>query len=262
MALYIGQGDVLVGKRNATTGGIDSLRNVGEAPVFEVNITTDKVTDHETSSGLRRQNLSVITKQEAEVTVTFKEPTPENLAFLCYGTEHAIGAQTLTNEAMPTGLVAGVTYRLPKDVAGVSSLVLRDSQGTPHVLVEGTDYEADVTFGTVVFTDTISTLTPPIKVSCVSSDESAVTFMDALPEDVTLILHGINTADEFAPEIWELYRVRINPPDKLPGKGDQPAEFTIKGSVLVDPKKPKPTPTNPNPFGQFGRIRKINAQAA
>lgn len=255
--LYIGQGDVLVGKRNATTGGIDSLRNVGEAPVFEVAITTDTIKDHETSSGLRRQNLSVITKQEAEVTVTFKEPTPENLAFLCYGTEHAVGAQTLTNVAMPSGLVAGVTYRLPNDVAGVSSLILRDSQVTPHVLVEGTDYEADVTFGTVVFTDTLSTLTQPIKVSCVSSEETAVSLLDQTPENVTLVLHGINTADEFAPEIWELYNVQINPPDKLPGKGDQPAEFTVKGSVLIDPKKPKT-----GPLGQFGRIRKIGVAAA
>jgi hypothetical protein len=251
--LHIGQGDVFACKRNAITGGVETMRNVGEAPVFEVNITTDTIKDHETSSGLRRQNLSVVTKQEAEVTVTFKEPTVENLAFLCYGTEQTVEGLTLTNEPMPLGLVAGVTYRLPKDVAGVASVIVRDSTAvTPLVLELGTDYELDEVFGTITPLDSIGDFVQPLKVSCVASDEEGVALLDRTPENVTLILHGVNTADEFAPEIWELYNVQISPPDKMPGKGDAPAEFTIKGSIIIDPKKPKR-----GKWGQFGRIRKI-----
>lgn len=251
--LYVGQGDVIAAKRTAG-GGIGEMRNVGEAPVFEVSIQTDTIKDHETSSGLRREILSVPTKQTAEVTVTFKEPTPENLAFLCYGTEQTVEGVALANAPMPSGLLAGKTYRLPNDAAGVSNVVIHDSTPTtPLLLVEGTHYEIDEVFGT--FTPTAAGIAghvQPFKVSCDVSDEEGVSLMDKTPENITLILHGVNTADDFAPEIWELYNVQANPTDKLPGKGEAVAEFTIKGSVLIDPTKPRK-----GKWGQFGRIRKI-----
>lgn len=255
--LHIGQGDIMVAKRTSA-GAIESLRDIGEAPVIEVEINTDKVTDNETSSGMRRQNLSVITKQEAMVTITLKEPTLENLEFMLYGTQHDIAGVTLTNALMPDDLVAGVRYRLPQDVTQVSDLVIRDSAGTPVILTAGTHYEADTVFGTIMFTSAgISTKTQPFKVSCESSDETGVSLMDNIPENVTIIAHVVNTADDFAPEIWELYNVQLDPTDKLPAKGEKAAEFTLKGSVLIDPKKPKG-----GTWGQFGRIRRLAAEAA
>jgi hypothetical protein len=252
--LMIGQGDVLAGKRRAN-GTVESLRNIGEAPVFEVMISTTKVEDNETSSGLRRQILSVITGQKAEVTVTFKEPTPENLALSTYGTITDVAGQTLTNEPMPSGLVAGVWYRLPKDITQVSGIALMDSAATPVALTLNTHYILDEVFGLIQFTSAgISSKTQPFKVSGTGEDETHVSMLSDTPENITLVLHQINTADGFAPEIWELYNVQIDPADKLEGKGDKAAEFTIKGSALIDPKKPK-DPV----LGQFGRIRKLTA---
>lgn len=255
--LLIGQGDVLAGKRKAN-GSVESLRNVGEAPIFEVMISTDKVKDNETSSGLRREILSVITKQSVEVTITLKEPTPENLAFLTYGTIHEVAGSDITAQSMGSGLVAGVLYRLPNDLTQVSGVVIVDSAGTPATLTEGTHYTLDPVFGTVEFTATgISSKTQPFKVTASGNDETQISMMDNLPENLTLILHNINTADGFAPEIWELYNVQLDPTDKLEGKGEKAAEFTLKGSALIDVTKPKA-----GVLGQFGRIRKLATEAA
>lgn len=257
MALHIGQGDVFRAPR-AVDGSIKELIPVGEAPVFEVMIQTENTKDYETSSGLRTQILHVRNKQTAEVTITLKDATSDNLAFLTNGTRRDQIAQTLTAEPMPSGLVAGKVYRLPKDVTNVTGATFVDSAGTPAALTEGTHYDLDEVFGTIVFTTSgITSKTQPFKVTTTGSGtEEQVSMMDDITsaKGQTLILHNVNTADDFAPEIWELYNVVLDATDKLPGKGDTAAEFSMKGSAILDKKKPKG-----GKFGQFGRIRLLKA---
>lgn len=257
MALHMASGDVLVGLLKPD-GTVDYWRDLREAPLFEVALKVDKEEDFETSSGLNKQILSAIVKQTAELSITLKEPTAENIAFICYGTDaQTIAAATKTARPFPTPLVAGKIYSLPDDMSGIADtgLTIVDSAPTPRTLVKGTDYILDQTFGTIIFTQSaITGSTQPFKITGQIAGEIINTLFSKTPANVAVRLHVRNRANNFAKEIWEFYNCQFDPTDKLTGKSKSPAEFAIKGAILADTTKP-----NDGLFGQFGRIRKLNA---
>ncbi len=243
------QGRVYLGKRDASGLPIE-VRSPGNVADLKLSLKTEVLEHYESQSGQRSLDHRMVKSKSATINLAIEEFTKENLALALYGTHIATLGGTVTDE--PVGgpaPVVGDRYFLahPK----VSSLVVKDSAGTPATLNAGTQYTADVDFGAIQFLDTTG-LTAPFKASYAFGDVSEIgIFTQPLPERF-LRLEGLNTAQGNAKVLVELYRVAFDPLKELALISNEYNKFELEGSLLADASKPYDSV-----LGQFGRIVQI-----
>ena len=243
------QGRVYLGKRD-TSGLPIEVRSPGNVADLKLSLKTDVLEHYESQSGQRSLDHRMIKSKSATINLAIEEFTKENLALALYGTQVATTGGSVTDE--PVGGVAPVVgdrYFLahPK----VSTLIVKDTAGTPATLTLGTHYTADTDFGAIQFLDT-ATFTAPFKASYAFGDVAEIgIFTQPLPERF-LRLEGMNTAQGNAPVLVELYRVAFDPLKELALISNEYNKFELEGSLLADSTKAYDAV-----LGQFGRIVQI-----
>ena len=243
------QGRVYLGKRDLNGNPIE-VRSPGNVADLKLSLKTEVLEHYESQSGQRSLDHRMIKSKSATIMLAIEEFTKENLALALYGTHVATASGTVTDEPIGGATpVVGDRYFLahPK----VSTLVVKDSAGTPATLTLGTHYTADTDFGALQFLDTTG-LTAPFKASYAFGDVSEIgIFTQPLPERF-LRLEGMNTAQGNAPVLVELYRVAFDPLKELALISNEYNKFELEGSLLADSTKPYDAV-----LGQFGRIVQI-----
>ena len=243
------QGRVYLGKRDINGLPIE-VRSPGNVADLKLSLKTEVLEHYESQSGQRSLDHRMIKNKSATINLSIEEFTKENLALALYGTHVATTGGTVTNEQVGGATpVVGDRYFLahPK----VSTLVVKDSAGTPATLTLGTHYTADTDFGAIQFLDTTG-LTAPFKASYAFGDVSEIgIFTQPLPERY-LRLEGLNTAQGNAKVLVELYRVAFDPLKELALISNEYNKFDLEGSLLADSTKPYDAV-----LGQFGRIVQI-----
>lgn len=243
------QGRVYLGKRDSNGNPIE-VRSPGNVAELKLSLKTDVLEHYESQSGQRSLDHRMIKSKSATINLSIEEFTKENLALALYGTHVATASGTVTDEPIGGAVpVVGDRYFLahPK----VSTLILKDSTGTPATLTLGTHYTADTDFGAIQFLDTTG-LTAPYKASYAFGDVSEIgIFTQPLPERY-LRLEGLNTAQGNAKVLVELYRVAFDPLKELALISTEYNKFDLEGSLLADATKPYDAV-----LGQFGRIVQI-----
>lgn len=243
------QGRVYLGKRDVDGNPIE-VRSPGNVADLKLSLKTEVLEHYESQSGQRSLDHRMIKSKSATINLSIEEFTKENLALALYGTHVATASGTVTNEPLGGATpIVGDRYFLahPK----VSTLVVKDSAGTPATLTLGTQYTADIDFGAIQFLDTTG-LTAPFKASYAFGDVSEIgIFTQPLPERF-LRLEGLNTAQGNARVLVELYRVAFDPLKELALISAEYNKFELEGSLLADATKPYDAV-----LGQFGRIVQI-----
>ena len=243
------QGRVYLGKRDINGNPIE-VRSPGNVAELKLSLKTDVLEHYESQSGQRSLDHRMIKSKSATINLSIEEFTKENLALALYGTHVATASGTVTDEPIGGAVpVVGDRYFLahPK----VSTLILKDSTGTPATLTLGTHYTADTDFGAIQFLDTTG-LTAPYKASYAFGDVSEIgIFTQPLPERY-LRLEGLNTAQGNAKVLVELYRVAFDPLKELALISTEYNKFDLEGSLLADSTKPYDAV-----LGTFGRIVQI-----
>ena len=243
------QGRVYLGKRDMNGLPIE-VRSPGNVAELKLSLKTEVLEHYESQSGQRSLDHRMVKSKSASVNLTIEEFTPENLALALYGTYVATSSGTVIDE--PIGCAAPVVgdrYFLahPK----VSTLVVRDSAGTPGTLTLGTHYTADTDFGAIQFLDTTG-LTAPFKASYAFGNVAEIgIFTQPLPERF-LRLEGLNTAQGNTRVLVELYRVAFDPLKELALISNDYNKFELEGSLLADSTKPYDAV-----LGAFGRIVQV-----
>ena len=242
------QGRVYLGKRDVDGNPIE-VRSPGNVADLKLSLKTEVLEHYESQSGQRSLDHRMIKSKSATINLSIEEFTKENLALALYGTHVATASGTVTNEPLGGATpIVGDRYFLahPK----VSTLVVKDSAGTPATLTLATQYTADTDFGAIQFLDTTG-LTAPFKASYAFGDVSEIgIFTQPLPERF-LRLEGLNTAQGNARVLVELYRVAFDPLKELALISAE-YKFDLEGSLLADATKPYDAV-----LGQFGRIVQI-----
>jgi hypothetical protein len=245
---YSGQGDVLLGTRLAS-GDPGIYRHIGEIEPKGVSLEpkVEQFKVKESSSGQRGTLFSLTQGRELMVKWAFQTWNPDNLALQVLGETAVIQGGTVTARALPTGLKAGDI--VPLGNHKVSSLVLKDSAGSPATL-DDTHYTlGDAAFGLVEILS-VTGLTQPLKADFEFGSILQIPAMVAQLPEVSILIRLKNTADAGKRLGVELYRVQLNPAKTLQliqEKGIQNPE--IEGEVLIDPTKPAD-----GDLGQYGRI--------
>jgi hypothetical protein len=244
------QGKVYLGARLAG-GKPGALFWVGDAPKCDVSLQTEAEDQKESYSGNRLTSARLQKGNSASVALTLNWANLKNLAVGLYGTEIDVSSGSVTAEVLPTGLTNGAFIAL--NHGGVSSLVVKDSAGTPATLVAGTDYRLDSANGGVIEILNIGTYVQPFKADYAHTASADVTMFTTAPPERYLLLDGINTIDS-TPVRVRLYKVRFDPSSSIPFINDGFGQLELNGSVLYDAE----AAADAN-LGGFGKIEQPTA---
>lgn len=247
MPYFSGQGRVYLAQRDAN-GNPLALRWVGNVPDLKVSLNIETIEHKESYSGQRLTDLTLVKSKGGEFACTLEDFSIENLELSLYGTTSSTTSGAVSNETLPTGIVAGETRLLANPF--VSSVTITDSAGTPKTL-PATQYTVHAAQGAIQFND-ITTGGPyvqPFKVSYTRGASRRIAMFRQAQPEVWLRFDGINTADGDKPVIIDLYRIAINPTKDLSLIVDDLQRFELSGQVLADMTK-----ANDAALGQFGRI--------
>jgi len=244
------QGVILLGLRD-TNGVPGVFFDTGCADDISLSFNIQKWTHTETCSGQHAIDAEGIKSKDASVAMTLTDFNTQNLLLALNGTDNirAAATSTVTNEVLPTGIIAGQYAILggisPKNTITAASIV--DSAGTPLTLVAGTDYVLDPGSGAIKFINTPGT--QPYKANYTHRMDEYVSFLTAGTNEYWLRFNALNTQNANKISIVDLYRVRLDPTSKLDLLPPELATFPLTGSVLIDTTK-----SATGPLGQFGRI--------
>lgn len=239
---FSGQG-ILYAAIRQVNGKPGKLYDMGNVPEMKVSLKTDVSVKKESRTGFRLPVSRLTKSNEAELSITLDEFTLDNLALALYGSVITKAAGTVTGEALPTGLVAGDRVQLanPK----VSTVVVKDSAGTPATLALTTNYTVDADPGHIVIVNP-GAFTQPFKADyAFASSKKMGAFTQAAPERM-IILEGMNTLDSNRRVRVTLFRALMDPASDLGFIQDDYAKLDLKGSVLADG-----TRASSDPLGQF-----------
>lgn len=246
MSYFSGQGKLFVAE--LTNGLPGPFRWVGNVPDFKPTFETSKLEHKESFSGQRLLDKTITTEVKAKVSATLEDWSAPNLALAVRAESASVAAGSVTNELLPIGLVAGDIVALKKQK--VSAVVVQDSTGVPLTLVAGTDYRIlDADFGTIEILDPTG-FVQPFNVDYANALTNSSAFFSIGAKEVAIRFEGVNTADNNAKVLAEIYRVALDPTKELGLITNDLGQFVLEGNALVDPTKLANDPV----FGQFGRI--------
>lgn len=243
-AYFIIAADIHVAKLDAN-GVPLSFRNIGEAPSVEWDASIEFADNFATGkSGPNLQDLHAAIKNSAMLTVIMKERTAKNLELYLGGTSSSDAAGSYTaNEAFSpaAGIVAGDEVLIPGGHVGITSLVIKDSAGSP-VTVATNKYSVNPDAPLVTFLD-VAGFTQPFTAFSYSYVLSTKTTLleKALPE-LCVVVDGKNLGPT-AERVWaRIDRVAFAPAEKFTfktgsaqGTGNAVDEYSLKGPALIVP---------------------------
>lgn len=165
--LAIGRGQLSFAKHASSdpTTVPNGFRDLGNAPTFTINVTTEQLEHRSSRGGLNQKDDETIISQTFAGSITLDSVGADNLAtFFLSDAETVTEAATTSATETWTDLEYGYIYQLgitdarPFGFRNVSiTSVLLVSDDSP--LVEGTDYVLDATRGTLTFIEGSSVLT-------------------------------------------------------------------------------------------------------
>lgn len=244
--LFSLQGRIYAAVRQSN-GKPGPLTWLGNAPTCQVKLTTENSDKTESFSGNRLQYGRLQKAKKAEVSLVLDEFLTTNLLLGLYGTKVTAASGTVTNESLPTGLVAGDSVRLDKPF--VSSVVLTDSAGVPATLTAGTHYRVKSDAAGLIEILDVAAFTQPFKAAYSNASSETVTMFTSAPPERFLLLDGINTETN-EPVLMELPRVLFDPVGQIDLITEDYGNLPLNGAVLFD----ELNSADAN-MGGFGRIR-------
>ena len=247
MSLFSGQGPAFWANRDASGDPVAPFKWFGNAPSFELGLSTEVLTHKESYSGLRATDARITTELNANVTITVDDFKESNLELATYGEGSTLAGSTVTDETVLTVVPEVNTLYAVKSTGRVSGFSLKGN----GVTISTTKYSSDAS-GTFQFSD-ISGIAAPITASYTNAASRQVgVFKTAAPEIYTR-LYGKNTAtsvgSDFERMIVDIFKNRLDPAETIGLISDEFNQLTLNGSALTDP-----TRAQSDAEGQFARF--------
>lgn len=258
--VFVGQGPIAIGEFDATNGIAaegylvrQKLIGCGHRKLsFAHSRETGKV--QEDCSG-NRGTLATWTKgQEIKCSLELTQFSREDLAMGLYGQSISRAAGTVTNEALRAGLAVGEVFHLKYPQA--SSVVIKDSAGSPATLTAGTHYEMQsLPHGRGRILD-LASFVQPLKADYSYAAHAQVTAFTAASTRRGLIFDGINISDGNAPVRVIVPLVDFSPTASFDWIGTDEQVLTLEGEVLYVAQ----LAADPN-FGPYYKVDALPADA-
>lgn len=228
---YSGQGVVMGAERDAQGNpkGFEAFGNVSD---LKISVATS-VTEHkESHTGQRGTDKRLTTETKCTFSMTLENFVASNLASALRGSKTTVTTGSVVDA--PIKVYLGKVTALPH--IKISAVSIEDGV-TPLVL--GTDYWVNESAGSIKFAAAIADV--------VDGDELTISYtyaehfkVDALTEavkEMSLRFEGLNTAEDNAPVIVEIFKINTDPLQELALISDNIQQIVLEGSVLLDATK-------------------------
>lgn len=233
---YSGQGRLLIGERDTTTGEAKNMLAVGNVTSLTIDIATTKFEHKESMSGLRATDLTIIQEQTATFAFTAESLLLDVLAQGLYGSQAGVTGAAVTNELH----MAKRGYMIPLLHPNVSGITIETVSGaTP--LVDGTDYDYDAGFGTI-YIRSDSPVVDPGEGEQVSIDytygnyDRLDAFTTGTPPERFLRFEGLNTVNGDL-RLIDIFRGSFDPITGLEFINEELGSAEFNGTILPDSTK-------------------------
>lgn len=242
---YYGQGKLYIALRNEK-GQALAQRWVGDVSKLSLALTVETIEHKESYSGEKAPVRRINSAKSGEISATWHDISPLNLAMLFAGEVVEEESGSITAESLPAGVKAGERYSLQHP--SVSNVVIT-SGATP--LVVDTDYIVDETFGAIEF---LTDQADAPEVAYKYEGNVTATLFTEQGKEVALRYEGINLAEGGAPVIVEFYKVKFDPVSGLDliNNDTNLLGLETKAGLLMDTKRSKD-----DKLGRFGRLTNV-----
>ncbi len=229
---FSGQGAILIGERDGTTGKPTGLRPVGNVSAVSLGIETTTFEHKESCSGVRGVDLEITQEVNVSLNMTLESLAKENLSLALFGTNTAVVGASASDE-----IVKGYhDLWTPLPHVKISNLVVGDDAVPTTTYVEGTDYEVNLETGSIMALSTGS-ITDTQDLYC-DYDYAAQSQVEAATSGTPPIrfvrFEGLNTADGDKPVVIDIYKVSMQPLAELAVIQDEIAQMEVEAKALSD----------------------------
>lgn len=253
----VGRGSAFAAKlTNGVPGLFMPLSNLKS---FSFGLAVELGEHYESESSQTLLDASWTKKKSGKIDAEMENVNTDNAKLLFSAKVNDVSASTATAEVVST-VVPTVGSLLTFKRGIVSSVVIKDSTaGTPKTLLAGTNYTLrdGGLFGSADVLDvtTGGPFVAPIKADYSYGAQSRATLLTADSEEYVLRFEGISKATNQR-ALYEFWRAKFSPADKLDLIGDEVAAPKVTISLLADTAK-----MNDAEFGPFGRMTYLGAPA-
>jgi hypothetical protein len=233
---FSGQGEVLLALRDSN-GNPGAFWRVGNAPQFEIGLTIERTKHKESRSGQRLEDKVQAKTKGGTVKMVLEDIRKDNLALLLSGQKVTLASGSYTSgspDTFPSGLAVGSIVKLTRPNA--SSIVIKDSAGSPATLTLNTHYKVlDADHGLIEILS-LASLTQPFKAEYSYAATDIITVFEASDDnEYFLYLASINTEANPDQKIGaEVYRIVFDPVKLLALINEEQGTFELEGTILRD----------------------------
>lgn len=191
---FSGQGRVMLGDRNATTGKGSNFRGIGNCTALTFEVTSEKFEHTESMTGNRATDLVIPKEKKATMKFTCESLDLANLALGLFGEVIEVAGGTVTDEAIP--YTVGGTIALANPGVKVTS-VKTGAAVAGATAVDAAAYHVDTDFGTIYVLDEAKFTGANVYVTYkYAASERLDVFTKPLPEEKYLRFEGMNTVND------------------------------------------------------------------
>lgn len=251
-----GRGRAMVAKLvNGVPGAFVTLSNLES---FSFGLTTEKGEHYESETINSLLDATWVNKKGGTIETEMSDINKANARLMFSARVTEVAASTATAEVISAALPAvGDILTLRRGLA--TSVVIKDSTGSPKTLVAGVNYNLrdGGVFGSLDIVD-ITTGGPfvgPLKADYSYGAQSRATLLSAADEEYVLRFEGVSKANN-ARYLYEFWRAKFGQADKTELISADVAKPKVTISLLADTSK-----TEDGEFGQFGRMTYLGVPA-
>ncbi|MHA3079643.1 phage tail tube protein [Acinetobacter sp. ANC 5502] len=237
------QGEVFLAK--LTNGVAGTYHSIGNTPKLELKIKSTAKEHYESKTGLRTKDAVLYQQTGVSIDGTLEEVTKENLARVMSGLVVEVPSSTITDVSLGTvtlGAMINLGHR------NLSAVTFKDGATT----VDPSKYTLDLTFGTVIFNESIS---GAVTWAGTAGAVVRTTVANNVGEEYALMFKGIDTftQDKVFCELW---RVQFSPDTTFALINNDFGSFDVSGDALSDSSK-----ANDAELSVFGHIERFAVTA-
>jgi hypothetical protein len=238
---FLGRGEAWLGKRDTNGNVSDFDYPLPEIEELTISFATEEATHDSKRASLASQDLKVVTKIAATGKMVTSMHQADMLALFSFGGSLAVagGSFLAGSNAFPSGITAGQRLPIPNGRKDISSLVIKDSAGSPVTLTLNTHYSIeDAAAGVIKFLN-VGGFTQPFTAAGTEGAGTKVAMMTTRVYERWLLYKGINVADGDKSCILNAYKVQIDPTKDimLIAGGNDVNKYEISFAILKDTTK-------------------------
>jgi hypothetical protein len=232
---YSFQGGIYLYKRDSSGNRLGGWF-IGNAPKAELDLSVERRKHKESTSGQRLTDKVTTTTKMGRLKITFEDIQKKNLLLAFAGTEQSLSGSYSgsTYDTFTSALAVGDIVKLKH--FNVSSLVIKDSAGTPATLVLDTDYKIHSAKHGLIEILNLGSYTQPFRAQYAYAATTVVTGFTGADDAEYYVYCALNNDEPATDQAIgiEIYRNVFDPVAALALINDEQGQLEMEAEVLRD----------------------------